>query len=173
MIPYPDLTTYRGLSQSQIDWLLRAGVTIEAMVRPDAILVAHGRKADDGRFEDDGAGLPWLVFPEPEDIIFWQPRTGELSTWNRRSFALGEAAIDDATTYAFDAWLNIYADPLDWLRAGRDGCVILDWSRAFDRLRYAPRLAVAESILLQFRRAMKPPRMPKVAVISNPERAAA
>lgn len=173
MMTLPDLTTYRGLSQSQIDWLLKAGVSVEAMVQPDAILVARGRKAHDGRFEDDGEGQPWLAFIELEDCVYWQPRTGELCTWNGRAFALGEAAIDDAATYALDGWLNIFADPLDWLRAGRHGCVVVDWTQAFDRLRDAPRIAVAETILLQFRRHMQPPRLPEVAVIASTERAAA
>lgn len=170
---YPDLNRYGGLRQKQIDWFLANGVTISTLIWPTTILLAVGRKAQDGRFEDNSAGDSWLVFPEHEDCIYWQPRTGELATWNGRAFALGEVCIDDATTYALDGWLNIFADPLDWLRAGRRGCVVVDWTQAFDRLRDAPRIAVAEAIILQFRRHMQPPRLPEVAVIASTERAAA
>jgi hypothetical protein len=161
-----------SLEQAQIDWLLSNGVTIPAMIHPQAILLARGVKAHDGRFEETPDGLPCLVFEEAEDEVFWQPRTGEFATSEGRAFALGEETIYDPCTYAFDCNLNIFASPLDWLRAKRDGCVVLDWSHPFDRLRDCPRIAVPENLLLEYRRHMKPPRMPELFVNSRKKEAA-
>jgi hypothetical protein len=150
-------------------WLSRQGVADETMQR---FRFAVGRRASDGRFENDPAGDGWIVFPEREDIVFWRPSSGELATWYGRAFAIGEDAIDNPATYAFDCQLNIFATPLEWLRAKRDGVVVIDWSLAFDRLRDCPRIAVAEPLLFQFRRAMKPRRLPDVLVLTD-RRAAA
>jgi hypothetical protein len=169
---YPDLSSYSGLRQDHIDWLLKLGVDIETMIRPAAMLLAYGHKAHDGRFEEGGQ-VPWLVFPEPEDCIYWQPRTGDLTTWNGRAFALGEGLIYQPETYAFDCSLNIFASPLEWLQAKRDGIVVLDWSRAFDQLRECPRIAVSEAVLFQYRRHMKPGRLPELFVIPKDGMAAA
>ena len=65
--------------------------------------------------------------------------------------------------------LRIFADPLDWLRAAGNGLVIVDWRQTFDRLRDVPRVAVAEEILAQYRRAMQPP-VPELAVIAKERR---
>jgi hypothetical protein len=80
--------------------------------------------------------------------------------------------MDDASTYAFDCALNIFSSPLDWLRAERDGIVVIDWSRAFDRLRDAPRITIAEELLPLYRRQMKPRSMPELFVIQAERRAA-
>src|SRR5262245_20425379 len=95
-----------SLEQAQIDWLLRNGVTITAMIYPQAILLANGVKARDGRVEETPDGLPWLVFEQAGDEVFWQPRTGELATSEGRAFALGEDAIHNPGTYSFDCNLN-------------------------------------------------------------------
>ncbi|WP_244602960.1 hypothetical protein [Mesorhizobium delmotii] len=137
------------------------------MVNPLPILLARGERATDGRFEDVDTGPRWFVFEEAEDVVFWQPRTGQLATSMGRAFALGEDAIYNPGTFAFDNHLNIFADPLEWLRARRDGCIVLDWTRAFDRLRDCPRISVAEEVLLQYRRHMKPPHMPDVYVLAS------
>ena len=63
-----------------------------------------------------------------------------------RAFALGEDAIGNPGTYSFDCNLNIWPDPLMWLRAKCDGCVILDWRRAWSCLQDAPRIAVHERL---------------------------
>lgn len=68
-------------------------------------------------------GPQWLVFAEEHDLVFWQPVTGEIATDAGRAFALGEEAIGNPATTAFDRWLNIYADPLEWLRNDRRGIV--------------------------------------------------
>ncbi|WP_234050733.1 MULTISPECIES: hypothetical protein [unclassified Xanthobacter] len=159
------LHQYPLMEFRHFDWLRRAGVAVETITSRMPIRVAKGSVADDGCFDDAPEGAPFLVFEEAEDLVFWQPRTGALATWHGRAFALGEGAILDPLTYAFDCNLNLYANPLAWLQAGCDGCVVLDWSRAFDHLRHASRIAVSEDLLFLYRRHMKPARMPELSVL--------
>jgi hypothetical protein len=172
MIPLPDIDAYPSIEIDGYRWLFQAGVPVRTLMDLTPIRKAIGTIATDGRFEDDPAGQTFLVFPEAEDAVFWQPRAGKLATWNGRAFALGEDAIYNPGTYAFDCNLSVFSDPLEWMRSRCDGIVVLDWSRAFDRLRDCPRIAVAEPLLFQYRRAMKPPRLPDVLVLTD-RRAAA
>ncbi|CAN7722191.1 hypothetical protein LJR007_003257 [Aminobacter sp. LjRoot7] len=120
-----------------------------------------------------GVGLIiWLAFEEHEDCVCWNPRHGKFATYANRVFALGQAAIDEAVTYSFDCALNVFDNPISWLRAKRDGIVVLDWTGTFDRLRDAPRIALAESLLPLYRRHMKPARTPELFIVSGKRRAA-
>jgi len=154
-------------TNAELGWLVGQGVSVEAMVHPSPMLVATGSAAHDGLFEHADDGERWLAFEEPEDYVFWQPRRAQMSTFAGRAFALGEETITKAGTYAFDCALNIFADPLDWLRAKRDGIVVLDWANAFDRLRDSPRIAIVETLLPTYRRHMRPSRLPELFVISQ------
>ncbi|MBS3652579.1 hypothetical protein KEU06_28800 [Pseudaminobacter sp. 19-2017] len=142
------------------------------MVRPIAMMVGVGSPAPDGLFDNGDDGERWLAFEQENDCVFWQPRRGTLATYSGRAFALGEDIVDNPGTYAFDCALNIFSDPVDWLRAKRDGIVALDWSRAFDRLRHVPRIAIAETLLPLYKRHMRPPRMPELFIIPGRRQAA-
>jgi hypothetical protein len=161
-------------NQADIDAFRHAGVGVMSLARPLAMKVACGDIAPDGRFEPDVRRDRWFVFDEAEadDMVFWQRQTGWLTTWSGRAFALGQAAIDEAATYSFDCSLNVFDDPLDWLRSRRDGIVVLDWTRAFDRLRDAPRIALAENLLPLYRRHMRPAHLPELSIIPAQRRAA-
>lgn len=160
-------------NQAELDWLLAQGIPIEAIATPVALMVATGAAASDGLFESRAAGPRWIAFGQDDDIVFWQPRTGELARDTGRAFALGESAISNPGTYAFDCSLNIFRGPADWLASNRDGIVVLDWSQAFDRLRDAPRIAIAEPLLPTYRRFMKPARLPELFVLPEHGRIAA
>ena len=164
MMPF-SFSRWYSLRQSDINWLLAKGVTTHALVHPVGIQLAIGARAADGRFEEASEGDAWLRFEEEEDEVFWHPQTGAFATSDGRAFALGEDAICNAGTYAFDCCLTLFTSPLDWLRAKRDGCVVFDWSRAFDRLRDCPRIAVPEELLPDYRQHMKPSQMPELFVI--------
>lgn len=172
MIPLPDLETYSTLEWTQYNWLLAEGAPADVLARLSPIRVARGVQAGDGLFEENAAGQSFLAFPEAEDIVFWQPRTGEMASFNGRAFALGEDAIGNPATYSFDCRLNILPDPLEWLRWRQDGIVVLDWTRAWSRLQDAPRIAVHERAIFQYRRHMQPPRAPDTVVLVD-RRAAA
>jgi hypothetical protein len=157
------------LNPSEIDELLGAGVGAAALADPHPVQVARGHVAHDNRFESDPDGERWFAFDETEadDIVFWHRTTGRLTTWCGRAFALGQARIGEAATYSFDNSLNIFDSPLEWLRARRDGIVVLDWTRAFDNLRDAPRIAVVEPLLPVYRRHMRPARLPRLFVLQR------
>ncbi|MDX1070460.1 hypothetical protein GOL32_18080 [Sinorhizobium medicae] len=166
---YPNLGGYPRLTQNHLDWLCAQGVSLSALRGPPMILLAHGVRAADGCFEHDAYGQQWLAFPEHDDVIYWQPRSGEFATWNNRRFALGEDAIHAAATYSFGHCLNILESPLEWLRASRDGIVIVDWDQAFDRLRDVQRIAVVESLLSKLEHHLQPPRLPEIFVLPRRE----
>lgn len=158
-----------GLRQAQIDRLLRAGVTIQTLMWPTLVTATRGQRGQDGRFDYDPRQRPdWLAFEEDEDFVFCPFRQladdePPFATVMGRSFALGEANIDNAGTYCFDGWLSVWPTPLAWLKAGRRGIVIVDWSRMFDRLRDAPRI-LGETVRLaeKIDTLMHPARLPVI-----------
>ncbi|SEH78456.1 hypothetical protein SAMN05216228_1008122 [Rhizobium tibeticum] len=160
------------MGAAQFLWLHRQGVSASLLASMAPVQVVTGYRDTDGKFEP-GPGETYVVFEEPEDLIFWQPKTDELLTWNGRAFALNEARIRNPSTYSFDANLNVFSGVLDWLRADCDGVVIVDWSKAFDQLREAPRIAIAEDLLRTYKTWMQPRRLPALSVIQNTERRAA
>lgn len=166
---YPRLSAWPIVSH---DRLKRYATTDRPCRFHEPVRAATGFCASDGRFEPDPHGVTWLVFPQLRDVVFWNPASGQLLDWNGKSFALGEDVIEEATTFAIGYSLNIFADPVSWLRSGCDGIVVMDWSQAFDRLRYAPRVAVEASILQKYQKSMQPQRMPKVFVIPGARSAA-
>ena len=136
------------LSWPQFQYLLTAGVPAPAIVYPylpETFTDAHGAR--------------WLHFPD--DDVDWRPTTGEL----RGRWCLGEDAITDPDTYWNGDALRVYATPLEWMIAGRRrGVVIRDWSMVFDRLRDVPRVSVPAGLVAQYRKWMKPTRVPEMAV---------
>ena len=136
-------------------------------------MASQGECAEDGRFDPDPEGKVCLVFEEPDDKVFWHPKSGALATFEGKAFALGEHLIDNPATTAFDHWLCIYADPLEWLQCERDGIVVIKWDFAFDRLRDVTRIAVSEPMLATYKRHMRPRHMPRLAVLPSAERLSA
>lgn len=112
-------------------------------------------------------GETFLCFYETlaDDVVLWCPATGKLEADRGRAIALGDDNISNAATYSFDCFLHLYTDPWDWLRDKGRGAVILDWSRAFERLRHAPRIAVDERLLATYRKHMVPT-LPELAVLT-------
>ena len=166
-------TSLVSLKQAQIDWLLCQGVKLTAISQTSPIMTCCGERASDGRFDENHEGPQWLVFEEQYDLVFWNPATGEIATDSGRAFALGEEAIDNPATTAFERWLYIYADPLAWLRNDRRGIVVLKWQFSFEKLRDVPRIAVVEAMLPTYRKMMKPLRIPRLAVLPKSERTVA
>jgi hypothetical protein len=57
------------------------------------------------------------------DIAAWQPETKRLAMWCGEGFALGERLIHHPNPLT--GGLHVFRSPIDWLRAGRCGIVIL------------------------------------------------
>lgn len=159
MTPDLDLSPYPLIDWPQFKWLRDQGVLAQTLVDLTRIRIV------------DGA----LAFYEgvSEDVVFWHPRTGELTSWAGRAFALGEDNIFNPGTYAFDNHLVVHSGPLEWLRDRGRGIVVLRWELAFDMLRDATRIAVTEQLLPTFQQHMKPRRLPELAVLANEQGLAA
>lgn len=164
-----DMMSTAPIDWRMFNWFADQGVPRETLFQMITLRTVRGIKAADGCLDADETGQLFVAFYEdaPEDCVCWCPRTNELATLFGRAFALGEDNIKDASTYSFDSHLHLYPDVLSWLRDGGRGVVVLDWSRAFDRLRDAPRIAVSERLLPTYRNAMQPSRMPELSVISS------
>jgi hypothetical protein len=181
-LPTPDeyLSNLPAISQSMMDWLLRKGVHPLAVSSAEnsPIRVARGHCAPDGWFDMDESGDPHFgILVEdragPIDVAFWHARSGRTATLHNYGFALGEHLIENPGVYSHDHHLNIFANPLDWLRSDRDGIFILNWNPVFDRLGDCPDIAVDESLLAKYRTAMQPPHMPNLFVMTDSEEAVA
>lgn len=162
MIEYP--LTLEPLSETEVDWLLKKDVPLAALQEPTPIMTAGGRRLKAGNFEPNPEGRKWLVFEQEHDLIFWQPATGEIASETGRAFALGEENLQNPWATALDRYLNVFADPIEWLRDGRRGIVIIKWKDAFDYLRDCAAIAVPEILLSKYRRFMRPPYMPRLAI---------
>ena len=69
------------------------------------------------------------AFREVDDIVAWQPNSGRTAPWLRRVSMLGAENLY-APRLRHDGALRVHTSILEWLRAGRDGIVILDAERA-------------------------------------------
>lgn len=155
---------FQPLRQVHIDWLIKRGVSPNAMINPTIIGVARGTRASDGLFEPDPNGSEWLVFAEETDTVLWRPATGEIATDNGSAFALGGDDIRNPGVTALGGWLSIHLSPLEWLRNERRGIFVIRWEWAHEQLRDVARIALPAELLNVYIKAMTP-RMPELAVI--------
>jgi hypothetical protein len=132
-----------NLSTAQIAWLLSEGIQPAALSCGDVPVAARILPRPDGLFdfpdeanrgEDAKPGLVFL-YREPDgsatDLVGWLPRSGWLGTWLNRAALLGDPLgprLDHAGA------LPVWRSPMNWLRAGREGVVILDPVRAAYRI---------------------------------------
>ena len=128
-----------------IDWLLRNGVPSPAIVCPDlprrAQAVFHPDLPLFDLAEDVGEeGVEALAFlarddlGDPSDIVAWSCRYGRLAAYFGACSVLGEDEIL-APRLTPEAALSIHRTPLEWLRSGREGVVVLSAERAAIALR--------------------------------------
>jgi hypothetical protein len=111
-------------SGKQILFLRERGIRIEAMAEPWPIRATECSLV----FRADDCG-------EPVDLIAWLPELDIFVPWIGTGFCVGDA--DDCLTASE---LRIHATPLDWLRAGRDGIVIVRRELCHTYLRNCRRL---------------------------------
>jgi hypothetical protein len=161
----PNLDDFPQIGEPQFQWLRNNGVPVQTLIDLD-LRTINGVKAEDGRFEQ-GDGASWIILPEECDLVFWQPKSGEISTALGRVFAVGQDAAQNEWACAMGGSLSIFETPLDWLRASCKGIVVLDWSLAFERLRDVPRISVPEKLAITYQRHMKPARLPKFSIVKD------
>ncbi|MGC2409383.1 MAG: hypothetical protein WA441_05165 [Methyloceanibacter sp.] len=124
---------YRSLpfpTDGELRWLLNQGIDGEVMASPYAIRGA-AVEFDRHTFDFDPDGSRAVIFRaddrgEPRDLVAWGPKSGRLASWRGSAFCVGDA--DDVLNPAInfmDGALRIHRTPLEWLRSGRDGIVIV------------------------------------------------
>ena len=154
-----------ALNPTQGAWLTKQGISAEALLQPTPVGAARVKFLD-GTFAaaSTEGGTKALTFRvsnvdgEDIDLAAWSPRTGEIGSWYGRAFALGEDAIFNPASYCFGDALRIHADPLAWLRANREGIVVLRPELTYAALRFVPRVSFADfDTAKQFERWIKPP----------------
>lgn len=96
-------------------------------------------------FEPHDAGEYAVIVPimegdEMVDLLAFNPRRPE-KWWCRIG---SERLLGSTDNQLLGKPLHVFRTPLNWLRAGCDGVVPLDFNRAFIDLRYAPNDIVAE-----------------------------
>ena len=71
----------KNLTQPSIDWMLSRCVAANDIVTPSPVMASQGEFAEDGRFDADPDGKICFVFEEPDDLVFWHPKSGALATY--------------------------------------------------------------------------------------------
>ncbi len=161
------------ISWREFTGLMREGVGAPALIWPHLparAFVAFDRRrplfdfaADAG---DEGAASAFVFLAldeegETADLVAWAPQENRLAAWFGASPLLGAENLW-APRLTKERALAVFESPLGWLRAGREGVVVIDPQRAAPLLRHAEPL-VAESIdhgqRLRRRLAARPPRV--------------
>jgi len=131
------------LTLPQLHWLKARGVPADAIAYPEmpaqAEVVFHPGspffdfKADLDEETEATCAMILMArdqFGEPADLVAWSPRMHRLATWG--GFDLPLLGWENALTVRPDLGdaLAVHPSPLEWLRDGREGVVILKPDRA-------------------------------------------
>jgi hypothetical protein len=119
---------------------------------------------DEGEQEGARAAFIFLARDElgdPCDLVAWEPASARVAGWSGRASLLG---LEDlwAPRIAYDGALAIYETPLEWLKANRQGVVIVAPERAAPALREAEHLCAPSArygLYLRSFLAVRPPRI--------------
>ena len=129
-------------TDDELLWLLDQGLNENALWPISGVTVRFDRNT----FGLDDTGERALTFRAEDsgeviDLIAWQPRTGALASWRGQAFCLGDLdEIYNPATYFMDGALRVHASPLEWLRANREGIVILRPDFTYAHLRFCQRI---------------------------------
>jgi hypothetical protein len=124
-------------------WLLGQGVPFDSLYGVKAAWVTFDGAGFD--FDPVMTGSPVLIFRcadngDTPDLCAWSIRHNKLATWRGAGFCIGDVGqCFNPATY-FDGGLRIHRGPLDWLRAGCEGIVILQPKLCYPYLKNARRV---------------------------------
>jgi hypothetical protein len=141
------LSSCRPLTQEEINSFVQLGIPGLALVKPLCLAAADVSFGIRGRFEFESEAndklvsamiIPAIGHGGLIDLIAWLPKSGALASWLGAAFCLGDERQIDGP-YLGDP-LQVWRSPVSWLKAERRGIVIVEKSRASDRLRDVPEL---------------------------------
>lgn len=163
-----------GVDSRVISWLLNKGCTAAGIAAIGAKQAPFGVMKCDMRgqhtFEPtiEPYGVQALIMPVVDegsiiDAIAWRSLRPDAWLWrNGNGWALGIGLIQEPPLWDGFKEITLHATPLDWLRAGGEGAVVLDWS-AITHIR---KLAMFDTIKCDHPTVQK--RLS--AILSQPER---
>jgi hypothetical protein len=79
------------------------------------------------------------------DLAAWSPSTERMATWLGRAWAIDQFRLM-RPRLAESGALPVHKSPLEWLRARRDGIVIIDSERAKWQIAYLGRSLIVEDV---------------------------
>jgi hypothetical protein len=141
----------RSLWQSEIDYFATLGISALDLACPDMVLKAGIVLEDNGDTEnatDNDNGRDAFILPVEgaggiNDLVAFDPEIGLLATWLRRAFAINEATIWEPNLGGDP--LPVWRDPIGWLKAKRQGIVLLRPEHAYSYLDHVPGV-IAEDV---------------------------
>jgi len=148
-------------NEAEILWLFDQDVSDTAILLPTPIRAANVVFLDGNTIDFDSGGVRAFRFKEfdSDDLIAWNPKRNALATWRGAAFALGQDAIWNPASYFMDSALRVHRTPLEWLKADRDGIVIVQQDLTYAYLRNVRRLSFADPVHARHvERWLEPPR---------------
>jgi hypothetical protein len=134
------------LDQSALDWLLNQGVSSDiigtfSIRESDPMSVRSATVLLDGRghYSYNAIGefayiLPVVARSTIIDHVAWVPSTGQLASHDGNGAMLGEGQLGRDGLGTTGRAIRVHRTPLGWLRAGRQGLVIVNACEAAHRL---------------------------------------
>lgn len=164
--------------QAAIDWLVRQGVARLDLVRPWPVYVARVQFLADRRYAPVTFGTLAYVLPVLDDgaildVVAWAPKTGETATRFGVGAMLGKGQIGCEGRGTTGLAMPIWRTPLNWLRAGRRGLVVIDDTVAAHLLAGIAVAAEDRDHVRDLERRLRVPGPRIVAAVTQQERAAA
>jgi hypothetical protein len=131
-----------ALKAEQTRWLIREGVPSQSLVVPDplrrgcVVFMPAGRFEFEPDYRGDQTAtetvllLAYAADGVPDDLCAWCPRSGRLAAWLGRCPWVGDPFAPRCSDRLA---LAVFESPLQWLRAGRDGVVLIENSPGLAR----------------------------------------
>ena len=118
-----------SVTPERLEWLRAAGVPDEAIfAEPPLVGFAQIETYSGGLYEPRDEGLDAVIVPVRADgladLVDFRPKSPE--RWWRRMGAVPVLGEENMRCFQVNP-LRVCATPLDWLRGGGRGVVIIDW----------------------------------------------
>jgi hypothetical protein len=166
------LAAHPTLLKREIDELMRLGVSADAIDKPAPLRGGRIVWVTRDRFEFEAhvhygpsqrAFLIGVrdVHGAPLDIVAWQPAANRLGTWRGLAWAINQDSIFRPRVQDSGALL-VHRSPLEWLKIGRRGIVLIDARAATGYLHDAAPLLAEDAehgLELRDRLTVPPPRI--------------
>lgn len=145
-------------------WFKSQGVVIDSMATPYPVIVAKVAFSNANTFSFDVDGVDAYIFQAEDrgeviDLVAWRP-PATLATLRGVAFCVGDADdILNPATYSDDGALRVHPTALEWLKAEREGIVIVQPRYAFAYLSQARCIECADTEhAAQLDRWLRPPK---------------